>query len=135
MGRIVDQARKEWRLLTADRPGYRFVGQFRRSQRDHSLARRVVRVVFGVVLVAAGVVMLFAPGPGWLVIFFGLGMFASESCALARFLDRTEVVVRTVAKRLRAWWRSASLPARAATVVTVLAFVGLGSAAAWRALT
>ena len=135
MGTIVEEAKREWRLLSRDQPGYRFVNQFRRTQRDRSIAPRVARVALGVVLVAIGVVMLFAPGPGWLFVFLGLGMFASESCALARFLDRTEVVMRALAQRLRQWWRRASVPIKAAAVVGVLAAVGLGSAAVWRVWT
>jgi len=129
---IVDQAKREWRLLSRDQPGYRFVNHFRRTQRDRSIAPRVARAALGVVLVAMGVVMVFAPGPGWLFVFFGLGMFASESCVLARFLDRTEVAARAVARRLRLRWRIASVSAKAAAVVGVLAVVGLGSAALWR---
>ena len=40
--------------------------------------RRVFRVVAGFTLLAVGVVMLVTPGPGWLVILFGLSLLAAE---------------------------------------------------------
>jgi uncharacterized protein (TIGR02611 family) len=40
--------------------------------------RRMFRIVAGFTLLLVGVVMLVTPGPGWLVIFFGLGLLAVE---------------------------------------------------------
>jgi len=34
--------------------------------------------IVGVTIVAVGVVLLLLPGPGWLIIFVGLGVLASE---------------------------------------------------------
>lgn len=41
-------------------------------------ARRVLVLVVGTVVVAAGIVLLPIPGPGWLVIFAGLTVLAQE---------------------------------------------------------
>ena len=50
--------------------------------------RRVFRVVAGFTLLIAGVVMLITPGPGWLVIFLGLGLLAAEFVWARRLMDR-----------------------------------------------
>jgi Putative transmembrane protein (PGPGW). len=50
--------------------------------------RRVFRVVAGFTLLAAGAVMLVTPGPGWLVIFLGLGLLAAEFMWARRLMDR-----------------------------------------------
>lgn len=50
--------------------------------------RRVFRVLAGFTLLAAGVVMLVTPGPGWLVIFFGLGLLAAEFVWARRLMER-----------------------------------------------
>jgi uncharacterized protein (TIGR02611 family) len=50
--------------------------------------RRVFRVVAGFTLLAAGAVMLITPGPGWLVIFLGLGLLAAEFVWARRWMDR-----------------------------------------------
>jgi uncharacterized protein (TIGR02611 family) len=50
--------------------------------------RRVFRVVAGFTLLAVGVVMLVTPGPGWLVILFGLSLLAAEFIWARRLMDR-----------------------------------------------
>lgn len=42
------------------------------------LAYRITVGVLGTAVVLLGIVLLPAPGPGWLIIFFGLGILASE---------------------------------------------------------
>ena len=53
-----------------------------------SAPARVARVVLGFVLLAAGILMLALPGPGWLAIFVGLTILASEFHWARRLLDR-----------------------------------------------
>jgi len=50
--------------------------------------RRVFLVIAGFTLLLAGGVMLVTPGPGLLVIFFGLGMLAAEFVWARRLMDR-----------------------------------------------
>jgi uncharacterized protein (TIGR02611 family) len=57
---------------------------------------RIARTIGGFLLLAAGVVMLVLPGPGWLAIFGGLAMLASEFAWAQRLLDRLKAVVHRV---------------------------------------
>ena len=50
--------------------------------------RRIFRVVSGFTLLLAGAVMLVTPGPGWLVIFLGLGMLGAEFVWARRLMER-----------------------------------------------
>lgn len=50
--------------------------------------RRLSRIVGGFTLLLIGVVMLVTPGPGWLVIFLGLGFLAAEFVWARRLMDR-----------------------------------------------
>jgi uncharacterized protein (TIGR02611 family) len=50
--------------------------------------RRIFRIVSGFTLLAVGAVMLVTPGPGWLVIFLGLGLLAAEFVWARRLMDR-----------------------------------------------
>ena len=50
--------------------------------------RRLSRIVGGFTLLLIGVVMLVTPGPGWLVIFLGLGLLAAEFVWAKRLMDR-----------------------------------------------
>ena len=48
--------------------------------------KRVFRIVFGFTLLAAGIVMIVTPGPGWLVILGALGVLAAEFVWARRLL-------------------------------------------------
>ena len=84
MSDVLGKANEEWRAFIRARPGERFISRYRRSQRDPSVARRVLRVGFGLILTVGGAAMWVLPGPGWACVIVGLGMFASEWRALAR---------------------------------------------------
>lgn|SRR5690349_18457189 len=98
MASAISSIRHEWHRFRDDRPGERFRNHNRRM-RHHSRALVVARVAAGVVLLAIGVVMLFVPGPGIVVIAFGLGALAGRSRRLAAVLDRAEPMVR-------GWWEA-----------------------------
>lgn len=55
--------------------------------------------VVGLIVIIVGIVLLAAPGPGWLVIFLGLGVWATEFAWAQSLLRRTR---RTVS-RWTAW--------------------------------
>jgi uncharacterized protein (TIGR02611 family) len=50
--------------------------------------RRVFRIIAGFTLLFVGGVMLVTPGPGWLVIFLGLGLLAAEFVWAERLMKR-----------------------------------------------
>lgn len=53
------------------------------------LAWRIAVTVIGVAVIAGGIVLLPLPGPGWLIIFAGLGLLATEYAWAARLLRWT----------------------------------------------
>ena len=53
--------------------------------------RRVFRILGGFTLLVVGVIMFFTPGPGWIVIFFGLTLLAAEFVWAKRLMDRMKV--------------------------------------------
>jgi uncharacterized protein (TIGR02611 family) len=50
--------------------------------------RRFFKILGGFTLLLVGAVMLFTPGPGWLVIFLGLTVLAAEYMWARRLMDR-----------------------------------------------
>jgi uncharacterized protein (TIGR02611 family) len=50
--------------------------------------RRFSRIIGGFTLLLIGIMMLVTPGPGWLVIFLGLGLLAAEFVWAKRLMDR-----------------------------------------------
>lgn len=90
----------ELHALRADTPGERFRRHYERSQM-HSHARRIAGALVGILLVAAGLVMLVIPGPGILTAIFGLALLSSQSRWLASGMDRAEPAVRRWARGMR----------------------------------
>jgi uncharacterized protein (TIGR02611 family) len=76
---------------TAERPG-----ALRRFGR---LLRRIVVTIAGALVTAIGIVLLPLPGPGWLIIFGGLSILATEYTWAARLLHS----VRNFASRWKNW--------------------------------
>ncbi|OIK05390.1 TIGR02611 family protein [Streptomyces monashensis] len=99
-------------------------------------ARRVLHVswqvgvfVIGLAVVVAGVVMLPLPGPGWVVIFAGMAIWATEfvwAQLVLRWTKRkvTEAAQRALDPRVRR--RNVTLTAVGLSIVVALAGVYLG---------
>ena len=79
----------------AARPGIR--DRYLRRTRTTHLVWRIVVGVVGTAIIALGIALLPLPGPGWLVIFAGLAILASEFEWAQRLLDfaRDKVVAWT----------------------------------------
>jgi len=87
--------RAAWRPLREARPGKRFEA-FHESRKAQRGGRpwRFLFMAGGVTLVLLGLLLVPAPGPGWLVVFAGAGLLAQESLGVARSLDAMELRVR-----------------------------------------
>lgn len=84
--------------------------------------RHAYRVGVGVVgsaIVVVGVVLLPAPGPGWLIIFVGLGVLASEFTWAERLL----ALARHQVGLWTAWLAHQGIAVRALVVLAIMAFV------------
>ncbi|MFJ6435920.1 TIGR02611 family protein [Streptomyces sp. NPDC091416] len=71
-GDVTEDVAKEDRELGSRAPG------FIKASRTLHLSWQVGVFVVGLAVVAAGIVMLPLPGPGWLVIFGGMAIWATE---------------------------------------------------------
>jgi uncharacterized protein (TIGR02611 family) len=91
------------------------------------LAWRIGVTVVGVAVIAGGIVLLPLPGPGWLIIFAGLGILATEYAWAARLLGW----VREQVRRWTLWIAARPLWVRLlAGFVTLLVIAGI-VVAAW----
>ena len=132
---IFQRMRREWQAFRDDPPGHRFRNHLKRMREAGSAKLRAISVGLGVVLLAGGVVLLFVPGPGLVVVVFGLALLAGESRALARQLDRAEPHVRRWQAGLRRWWRRRGWPARIALIAAGLALAAGALLLGWLWLT
>ncbi len=60
------------------------------------------------------------PGPGWIITFLGLGLFAGEFLPVARFMDRVEVELRALARWVVGTWTSSSTAVKILTCLAIL---------------
>lgn len=93
--------------------------------------RRMLIVAAGVALVTLGAIMMFAPGPGMLVLLIGAGLLAEESERVARWLDALEVLLRRVVSRIVRRWRGAGRPVRWLIVLCAAILTAGAAMAAW----
>lgn len=94
--------KREWRAFKGDEPGKRFQDHHDRMQ-HRSAALRWGMPILGIVLLAAGLVLCFIPGPGTPLIVFGLAMIGARWGWLARQLDKAEVALRRKYRHAKAW--------------------------------
>jgi len=115
MGALAD-VKHEWQCFRHDGPGERFTNHRERMQ-HRSRAHSVLAVALGILLLVGGVILLFMPGPGLLLLVFGLALIASHSRRLANLLDRAEPALRHAARKTRSQWQA--LPGRAKTGLVI----------------
>lgn len=101
--------KKSWQQFKEDEPGERFKERYRRrqeSERSRLSPARLFNVVVGTILVVGSAAFGWAPGPGILTFFIGLGMIAGEFGPAVRLLDGSEARGRELARRTRDTWKS-----------------------------
>jgi len=84
------------------------------------LAYRIVVAVVGTAVVLLGLFLVPFPGPGWLVVFIGLGILASEFAWAERLLDFAKAKVRGWVR----WLGRQSLAVRGLLGLATLALAG-----------
>ena len=79
--------------------------KIRANPHSHRIYRMVVGVV-GLIIVVIGLLMVPFPGPGWLVVFLGMAVWASEFEWAQRFLHRAKhsLGVFNLWLRPQPWW-------------------------------
>jgi uncharacterized protein (TIGR02611 family) len=107
-----------------------FLGRFRARVRKIPGGRliwRLVVTVLGVAVLGIGIVLLPLPGPGWLIIFGGLSILASEYAWAARLL----AFVRRAFVRWKAWVRSRPVWIRVLLIMLSVALLAALIVAGW----
>jgi hypothetical protein len=130
---MFDVLRDTWYSFRRTPPGVRFQQLYRRRRQSGGRWRSGLCLVAGGLLMAAGLVLLAAPGPGLLVLAIGGATLAQASPTAARVLDWSEVRVRRFVKRAALRWETAPTWVRLVlllSAVGVSAGIGIG-AYAW----
>jgi uncharacterized protein (TIGR02611 family) len=93
---------------------------------------RVAIALIGLVIVVVGVILLPLPGPGWLIIFLGIGIWATEFAWASRVLRRARTAVGQFASWVSTLPRWGQLLVGAAGFAVAATFVTLGWLWVWR---
>lgn len=105
--------------------GKGFAAAFRRARAlayRSSVGRmtwRIAIAVAGAIVVVGGIILLPLPGPGWLIIFAGIGIWATEFAWATRLLRWTQRQVQ----RLLGWWSNLPMYSKVLIVLLCLAAV------------
>ena len=124
----LQRMKTHWWDFKTGTPGRRFKDRYRRRQREgHGPVMKFLSLGFGLVVFAIGLVLLPAPGPGFLVVFPGAVLIAEESYLAARAFDWIEVKLRALAAWSKRAWKRASIAMKTVVVVgTIVLAVGAG---------
>jgi hypothetical protein len=123
---MLDHLKEDWRHLKHGEPGQRFKDRYYLSQRRNRSRItfwRVFNIGAGSGIALGGLLMVIAPGPGWLAIFLGLGMLSGELLPVARILDRIEVRLRKLICWLRETWNNTPVVGKALILLAILTVV------------
>ena len=134
---MLDRLKEDWRHLKHGEAGQRFKDRYYLSQR-RSRGRftfwRVFNIGVGSGIAVGGLLMVIAPGPGWLAIFLGLGMLGGEVLPVARFLDGIEVQLRELLHRVREAWHNTPVVGKALILLAILTVVAASAYGAYHFL-
>ena len=121
---MIERTKENWRQLKESDPGQRFQDRYtRRQETSHGQwdKRSVINIVLGIAIALVGLLLIPAPGPGFIVAFLGLGLLGSEFAPIARALDWAEVKARAVADWAKEVWERAPLVVKALLVLVAAA--------------
>jgi hypothetical protein len=121
---MFENLKQSWQRFRRSKPGYRFQQRYYEKQQSRrSTVQKILVIAVGVLIFAAGIFFLAAPGPGMIVLLIGASLIAEQSLVAARALDGAELRLRSLyAKSLRLW-RRASPAIRLWIVICALAIV------------
>jgi hypothetical protein len=127
------QFKARWRRFASAPPGERFRSLYaERARSVGNTVRKVLVLAAGDALMAVGLLLMPAPGPGTVVFVLGAALAAQESLAAARLLDAAEVRLRRLAEVAARRWFEAPFYARAALVAAAVLLAALAGYAAYR---
>ena len=124
----VKEGRKRWQLFREIEPGHRFQTRYNNHRRRRERGEtwkygRILNLVGGSALIAAGFAFLPTPGPSYIIIVIGLWMLAGEVLLLARLFDRSEMRLRELGRWIKEIWTNSSTVVRLSIILAILTCV------------
>ena len=120
----VKEGRKRWQLFREIEPGHRFQTRYNNHRRRRERGEtwkygRILNLVGGSALIAAGFAFLPTPGPSYIIIVIGMWMLAGE----ALLFDRSEMRLRELGRWIKEIWTNSSTVVRLSIILAILTCV------------
>jgi uncharacterized protein (TIGR02611 family) len=131
--RLTPRVKENWQQFRKSKPGHRFQDRYDRRQeatQGQWNRGKLFNIVGGIAIALAGLFLVPLPGPGWVIIFVGLGLLGREFLPVARSLDWVEVGLGGLAQQAKAIWTRSSIPMKILITLIILgcaAAIGYGS--------
>lgn len=125
--------RNSWRRFKRSKPGQRFRDRYHHRQQQSQGrfdANKLFNIVGGVGIGLVGLFFVPAPGPGWVTVFFGLGLLGCEFLPIARFLDWAELKFRVWTAKAKEIWTRVPIAGKvliSLIVAIAIAAIGYGT--------
>ena len=123
---VFQRLKANWICLKQGKPGSRFLDCYKYKQdlrQKFGPIYRRIDISLGLATALFGLIMVPAPGPGWIIVFCGCALLAGESKNVARAMDRGEIYLRGVRAKLVRFWRKASLFVKSSLTISAGAIV------------
>ncbi len=119
---ISKKLKAKLRALADDTPGERFQNHYYKvhASGGNVILRKFVFLAGGLVVLAAGIFFLPAPGPGMVIVAIGAAMIAQESLVVAKWLDAIEVKGRKLLPVIKKKWKQIPGPAKVSAIIALL---------------
>jgi hypothetical protein len=131
MAHVLAEMKQEWKHFKHDEPGHRFMHHRERMQ-HRSTAINAIGLVLGIALLVGGVVFCFLPGPGTVLIVFGLALVGARWARMARLMDRAEPKLRHFFHRQQHRWNGMSGKAKLSVMLGLAAVAAGACLFMWR---
>jgi hypothetical protein len=128
---VLAEMKQEWKLFKHDEPGHRF-SHHRERMQQRSKAINAIGLILGIALLVGGVAFCFLPGPGTVLIVFGLALVGARWARMARLMDRTEPKLRHVFHRGKRRWHAMSGKAKLSVMLGLAAVAAGACLFMWR---
>lgn len=127
--------KQSWNRFQSVPTGRRFIHYYNQQHRTRAVTpKAVLKIGLGLLLMAAGAIMLVIPGPGIPVLIAGAVLIAREVKPAARVLDWLDVHIRRALKAMKREWKQSSTVLRGCMIAGVLAGAGVIGFAVVKAL-
>ena len=94
IGKIWTTIKENFQPIFASPPGRRFQDYYHRKQKHNPPCKFIAKILGGLLCLVIALILSVLPGPAFIFWFAGLALISSQFLAVAKMLDRSEMLIR-----------------------------------------